>query len=246
MELARILQGIGFRDVEAKVYLAALELGEAPASQIARKARLKRPSVYVILKDLGRLGCVSSYTRRGVTRFAAHDPKSIVNRALDRAQAAATVLPELVALAEREGTAKPRVRFFEGIDGLKVILEETIAGPKHRIEKWSDAELAEKTLGRYYGEYLAKRLAHHIPMRSILEDNRAARAIAERSARELHEVRIVPATEYDFNDEITIYGDKLAIVSYKDHVGLIVQNRAIADTQRAIFKLCWERAGTFK
>lgn len=81
-------------------------------------------------------------------------------------------------------------------------------------------------------------------MRSILEESPAARAAAGRSIRELHDVRVIPADQYNFNDEIMIYGDKLAIISYPDHLGLIVQNRAIADTQHAIFKLCWERAGS--
>lgn len=244
MALKTILRGIGFRDAEARVYLACLELGESPASRIAKKARMKRPSVYVVLKELGRHGHVSSYTRRGVTVFAAHDPKAIVAAAVSRARAAEAALPELTAITEREDAAKPHVRFYEDIEGIKAILADTIANPKHRIDRWSDVEFAEKVLGRAYREeYHRKRIDQRIPLRSILEDNQAARTAAGRSIRELHEVRVIPADQYDFNDEIMIYGDKLAIISYPDHLGLIVQNRAIADTQRAIFKLCWERAG---
>lgn len=242
MNLIPILEGIGLRRPEAQVYLAAVELGEATAADIAKKARLKRPSVYVLLGDLVRRGRVSTVDRRGVARFTAQDPKMLVATFRERTHAATAALPELEALAKRRSESKPSVSYYEGMDGLTAIMEDTITAPNTTILKWSDAELASKTLDAYYSEHIKRQVERNIFVRSVLEDNETARLFKVRQITEKRDVRIIPKT-YNFNDEITIYGNKVAIISYKDLVGLIIENKAFAETQHAIFELCWERAG---
>jgi sugar-specific transcriptional regulator TrmB len=48
------IQNYGFSDKEAKIYLTTLELGSAIASTIARRAELKRVTVYALLNDMKR------------------------------------------------------------------------------------------------------------------------------------------------------------------------------------------------
>lgn len=243
MELIKKLHGIGFRDVEARVYLAALELGEGLASEIAKKARLKRPSVYVILKDLIKQGHISGYTRRGTTRFVARDPKLIVGSAVERADTARHALPELLALFKTEHIAKPRIHYYDGYEGIVTIMEDVIVTGNKTIDVWSDLELAAKTFGQYYGEYIRRRIEKNIFVRGVIEDNKTGRAFAERGEKGKRDVRLVPANRYNFNDEIIIYDDKVAIIAHKDLMGVIIQNKMFADTERSIFELSWERAG---
>ena len=47
---------------------------------------------------------------------------------------------------------------------------------------------------------------------------------------------------YLFKNEINIYDDKVAIISHEDQIGVIIQNKNIADTQRSIFELGFEYA----
>lgn len=244
MNLSKVLQGLGFRDVEARVYLAILELGEATASEIAKKTKLKRPSVYVILKDLIRQGQVSSYIRKKVTRFISQSPESVVAHARERLHQVEISLPEFQALHKAgEKSGKPRIRYFEGVEGLITVMEESIAGNDKTILVWADLDLSKKTFGDYYTDYTKMRVERNISVRAILEDNKVARAFKEKSVSEKAEARIIPAVNYDFNDEIQIYDDKVAIISHHDQIGVIVENQAIANTQRAIFRLGWERAG---
>lgn len=246
MDLIKTLQGIGFRNVEAKVYLAALELGEAMASDIAKKTRLKRPSVYVVLKDLIKSGLVSSYSRRGVTRFVARDPKAVVHAALEKAQTADAALPEFVALLKTEESAKPRVQYFDGADGLIAIMEDTIATGNKTILAWADIGLAWRTLEHYYPEYIRKKNERGILVEGIFVNNEMGRLFQKRGVPEKREVRLVPADEFPMSNEINIYDDKVAIVSHKDLMGVIIQNKEIADTQRSIFKLGWKAAREYE
>ena len=50
--LSQVLQDNGFTEKEAKIYLATLELNNAPASSIARRVNENRVTVYSILKNL--------------------------------------------------------------------------------------------------------------------------------------------------------------------------------------------------
>lgn len=243
MDLTKTLQGIGFRDVEAKVYLATLELGEALASEIAKKARLKRPSVYVILKDLMKKGHISSYSRRGVTRFMARDPKLIVSAATERADSAHHSLPELLALYKHgDKPGKPRIQYFEDTEGLITIMEDTIVTADKTILSWADLALAYNTLRDYYPTYTRKRIERNIFVKGIYEDNKIGLMFQQNAIKARREVRLIPEKTYNLTNEIMIYDDKVAILSHKDLIGVIIQSQDVADSQRAIFHLGWEMA----
>ena len=59
---------------------------------------------------------------------------------------------------------------------------------------------------------------------------------------ELRELYFIPRNEFPFKNEINIYDDKVAIISHEDNVGVILQNKNIADTQRSIHKLTFNYA----
>ncbi|MBT5823520.1 hypothetical protein HOH67_00115, partial [Candidatus Peregrinibacteria bacterium] len=62
------------------------------------------------------------------------------------------------------------------------------------------------------------------------------------SEKEKREIYLIPKEKFNFENEINIYNDKLSIISYKDKMGVIIQNAAIADTQRSIFNFAFEYA----
>ena len=77
--LKTLLQKIGLSEKDSEVYLACLELGTQPASVIARKAGLKRPTTYLILEELLKKGLVSEYTGSNVKFFTAVSPDYLLN-----------------------------------------------------------------------------------------------------------------------------------------------------------------------
>ncbi len=242
MNLQKILQDLGLRDVEAKVYLATLELGEATAAAIAKKTRIKRPSVYVLLKSMIRQGYISSYTRSKVTRFAALDPKKLVNLASERVAKAEAALPDFNALSKDESQTKPRIQFYEGINGLITVMEDTIVKGDTTIYAWADIELAWKTLGDYYPEYIRKKNERNVFVKAIFVENKTAHRFKSLSKEEGRNARLIPADKYPMSNEIIIYDDKVAILSHIDQVGVIIQNQEIMKTQLGIFKLGWDMA----
>lgn len=72
------LIAFGLSPKEAKVYIAALELGESPASEIANYAGEQRLSTYSILERLCKKGFVSQYQKKRVKFFRALSPESFL------------------------------------------------------------------------------------------------------------------------------------------------------------------------
>ena len=56
-------------------------------------------------------------------------------------------------------------------------------------------------------------------------------------------VKVVPEGSALFNHDINqiIYGDKVSFIDYKSLTAVIIENKGIADSQREIFKLLYQR-----
>jgi len=241
MSLIKVLNDIGFEKTEAKIYLATLQLGESPASAIAKNAGIKRPSAYVTLKSLIRRGYITSYVRQHVTKFVALDPKVVVRRSVERAEKAKDVLPELEALSlSTEGLSKPKIEYYEGYNGMVAIMEDTLNYPNSTILGWNDTKLAVETLEDYYPEYISRKNERNIFVKAILIDDGVGKAFKAKGQVEKRQVKLVTREDLPIANEINIYGNNLFIISHKDMIGVIIRNKKVADTQRAIFNLCWK------
>jgi hypothetical protein len=91
-----------------------------------------------------------------------------------------------------------------------------------------------------------------IRLRGIAPDDATGRRVRGEDRRYLREIRLVPAKKFDFRNEIKIYDNKVAIVSFPagatkdDMFGVIIESREVAETQRQIFEMAWGFAGTKK
>lgn len=71
------LQDLGLSEKEARVYLAALKIGRATADQLAKQAKIVRPTAYVQLENLIRMGLMRTYDEGKKTYFAPESPESL-------------------------------------------------------------------------------------------------------------------------------------------------------------------------
>jgi sugar-specific transcriptional regulator TrmB len=76
MDIVTTLQKLGLTEKQATVYMAMLELGEAGMTKIAKKANLKRPTVYLIIDELNLLGLAGEILK-GKKKFYSAAPKEI-------------------------------------------------------------------------------------------------------------------------------------------------------------------------
>ncbi len=242
MNLQNVLSNIGLSAKESKVYLASLELGPSPASDIALRAKLNRVSTYDILEKLIKRGFLSTYTQKRVKYFVATEPdilrQDVRQKYLDFKEA----LPDLRRL--HGSTYVPRIRYYEGIDGVKKVYADTLTA-KTEIFNYADSKSIREFWPDYDEEYVNQRVKRRIYLRGIAPFDELGQKIAADNERKHRDIRLVKVGSFAFANEINIYDDKVSIVSFgkNEVVGMIIESPEIANTQRAIFMMAWEFAG---
>lgn len=131
--LTNILEQQGFSPLEARVYLATLELGQAPASQIARKIQENRVTVYSTLQNMVKKNQILTVTKNKVVQYSAISPKTLLKLAQEKADLISEKMPEFLALSTLFND-KPSVQFYDGLDGLKLIYEDTLNYPSTTLK----------------------------------------------------------------------------------------------------------------
>ena len=249
MQIERLLEQFGLNETQSDVYFTILQMGSGSIQEIARKSRTKRTTTYSVLETLITKSLVS-FSHRGAHReYFAEDPKKLPlildeaeRRIANQKKSLNDILPELSSFYNAHAT-KPRIRLYEGVNGLKQVFEETLELKRgEETLAYSTAKLVHLFLEDWIQGYVKKRVAKGITQRAIVEDSPEARYHWQNDKEELRETVIVPREAFPFSNEINIFRNKLFIISYKELLGVVIESEEIARTQKAIFELAWRGA----
>lgn len=237
-KLEKTLESFGLNLKESAVYLASLELGSAVVQKIARQNGLPRPTVYGILEDLAAKGLVSSFEKRGVKHYTAEDPEKLIELAKEKVRALEQALPQLRALYKTVET-RPLVRFFQGKDGMKAVLEEVLKD-RQNFMAISSADDLFTVLEDYFPKFVERRVKLKIANRVILRDSPKARERKALGQKELRQVRLI-APSYEFHGMKMIFGRKVAFFTFNQAlVTVVVESAEVARLEQAEFELLWQ------
>ena len=249
------LESLGLSEKEVAVYLAALELGHATVSHIARRTGVNRTTAYAVLDSLSAKGLVSVSGKEPKEEYVAESPEKLVTFLKDKLaeteerkgkiqnkiKATEELLPRLKAL-HKVGD-RPSVRFFDGKDGLKFVFDDTLehAGPDG-IRSFASYEDMAGSLGPQYGGYIKRRVAKGIFGRGIYPKTPASLERQKRDPEEMRELVLLPAEDPNTYPEIDIYGNRVMIASAKEELGVIIESAGVAAAMKRIFDLAWAEA----
>ena len=241
------LQDIGLSEKEAKVYMAALEIGRATAEQLAKHAKLVRPTTYLQIKSLMEKGLVSTYEEGKKTYFAPESPELLKRLLikqksdLDAKQGSlAALLPELLRQFESAGE-RPVVRFFPGKDGIAAVREEVLATKSKQTHiLFSASDLFKLFSQAELDDYTNRREALGIHSKGIYTD----KEVFDISVlNPLTERRGFPLNVLPLTIDIYIFDDKVGILSLKGFLfGLVIQSSEIASSIKTVFDFLWQQA----
>lgn len=241
-ELISTLKDFGFSKKEADMYLAVLELGEAQISDIAKKANLPRTSCYEIIKALVNHRMVSYFVKKRTRLYVAESPKKIAALFEHRVQVFREILPRLQAISN-QAHATPLIRFYEGEEGVKVILNEVIS-EKRNFDAITSIDDAYTLFAGDFADFVEVRQKHYLHVRLLTVRSKQSEELKAADAQSLRETRCFVPEKYTFRTANWIFGDKVALLSFeRDHsMGLIIHDVALADTFRMYFELMWQNA----
>ncbi len=240
-KIAQILMNNGFEHKEAIVYLCVLEMGELPVSRIALKTNLKRSTTYTIVESLHRKGYVSVNIHKGMQYVSAISPQVLIDSFKRSAGMAEEILPELINIAYAS-PFKPRIRFFEGLEGIKQVLRE-FSHSKTRTMGFSDyRDMPENLLDFIRGEVIPQRKKNKNRAQFIVPNNEKNQKIQEEDAKYYTEHKLVNFPSPTNPIELLIFGEsEIAFLSYTkgEQFGVIIDSASIHDTLQNIFLLIW-------
>lgn len=252
--IEELLSEIGLDEREKSVYLALLQFGPLSASLIARKTNLGRTYIYDIAEELKEKGLISETERLKMRHFAAEPPerlvsylesqKSQIERKKERLSA---LLPTLTSLYQPSAIL-PKVRFYEGQEGIKAIYEDTLKGNhKEVLQSVSVKDVLESPGKTFMNKYIRRRAQLGIRARAIhdIEDYPGDKKTGYNSVTSkefLREVRY-PKGKVDFTAMVMMYGNKVAMMStQKENFGFIVESAEFANTFRVYFEALWQNS----
>jgi predicted DNA-binding transcriptional regulator len=251
MVLAQRLEQIGLTDKESKVYSSLLELGQATAQSLATKSGVNRATTYVALESLIRKALVTSIIKQKKTFFIIESPLQLLELLYkekklteEKIIIAKKVMPELEML-ERLTGERAKVKFFEGKSGIELI-QKSIERSKLKV---IDTIFHVNEALTYFPISPAD---HRQVIKRKIKDARAIFIydpkvpIPKYPVFKGEERRYLPANKFPFHADFTFWVDRVALISFDNLVGIVIENKTIVEAMRTMFNLAWEGAQKYK
>ncbi len=241
------LQDFGLSDKEARVYLAALEIGRATADQLAKHSKIVRSTTYVQLESLMKMGLMSTYEEGKKTYFAPESPELLKRLLIKqkeemsfKEQGLLSVLPILLQQFEGAGE-RPVVRFFPGKEGITAVREEMLTTKEKKTYAiFSPEHLAKLYSQEYLDEYSDKRKALGIHSKGIYLYKEYFKQAGLDS---LTERRFLPPAIFPLTVEISLFDNKTVIFPLAGTLfGMVIESEQITASMKVIFNFLWGQA----
>ncbi|OGL68371.1 hypothetical protein A3D60_00685 [Candidatus Uhrbacteria bacterium RIFCSPHIGHO2_02_FULL_47_29] len=244
-----LLIKIGLEEKEAEVYETLLSLGKTGMGKILNKVSLKRGSAYNAVYGLKAKGLVTELEEHGRKVFQVENPDRLASVLKTNEQslkeAEQTLMGSLPSLKSAYNLImhRPNVRFFEGDEGVRTVLEDSLTSHE-TIYSYIDNTLANEYFPKINEEYVSRRKRLGVVKRMISFDESYVRAHADRYRNALTEVRVVPTPPEHIRAVMQIYDGKISYLTLQPEtlIGVIIEDERIYQMHRVLFELAWVAA----
>ena len=248
MRIERSLDELGLDKNKGNVYLALLQLGKGTAQDIAKKAGLPRTTAYEILQHLVEVGVIGVQIKKLGRVYLAQSPEKLYNILEKRQKSLSSIMMELSSLYHTSGM-KPRVKLFEGKDGVREAWEDTIKIPnKTYCEIGSIVDLYNDRENDYMKDYVQRRAIAKVKLRALRcagpdQQFDEKNDIWPTSLSEIREVRYA-RLGFDLPLSLMIYdNNKVAIIdTQNENFGMIIESADFNLTFQNLFETIWQVA----
>ncbi|EFK95675.1 transcriptional regulator, TrmB [sediment metagenome] len=237
MDINNFLHQFGLSNKESDVYLACLELGSTTVNEISIKANIKRTTTYDVLASLIKQGLIIQTQKAKKRLFYAESPerlKKLLEEKLDKLN---QVMPLLKSFCNTI-QGKPKIMFYEGRDGLKKVYEDALNYPPEMLAIVTENVLTHLDKD-FCDDYIKRRTRLNIRVRAIASENKEMSRYKSEDEKYIKQTKLVAADKFLFTIEMMIYGNKVAFISFKEKLGIIIESEDINNNMRAFFGLAW-------
>lgn len=245
----KILIEAGLSEEQSAIYSALLDKGPLKAGSISSWTGLKRGLVYKVLDQLENMGLISQKGGEGTVAVFSPNHPSRLTEIMEQKEKSFSLAKETVsfslgALSSKFNllSGKPNVQFFEGKEGIKKVLEDTLLVPSGtEIYTYADIEAITKYIPEINKEYSDKREKLKIKKRGLVLDTEKAHQIIKDYHTDVTETKFIKSNIGEFETVIQIYENKISYITLKNDsmIGVIIEDSSIYKIHKAIFETLW-------
>lgn len=244
--LHTLFLSFGINEIETEIYLYLAKNGASDVAGITKHLGLSRTTIHEALASL-LVRDYLSYEKKGRQAFySITDPEKLMSLLEEKKRQDKQLESEfregisyLSGLARLQ-TDKPGIRFFEGEEGMKEALYDSLSA-QGEIISFINSETVEAFGKDIDAQYVQERIKRNIQKRIILVDNSLGRAYAKNIDPQFTHIKFVSAEQYSFEGASEIYNDTVThlMVSGGHITGILIRHPEIAREQRMLFEFLW-------
>ncbi len=236
------LKELGLNEKQARIYLALVEIGKGTAYAIAKQAKVKRPTTYVILEELRLKGLVLKVPQNKNQVFIAKDPRELFAEQEEKLSYARRVLPELLARASKDSNTATTF-LFEGPDGMKRALDyglDQLEG-KQLLCYHAKAPKGIHSVPKIYFDHYTNLQKRAVIVRGIESSHVGTSLFREMDKKFGIKTLSLPQSEFSSNISVEIAGTFIRVLLHKNSQALIIENKDFAEMMKQVFEIVWKK-----
>lgn len=247
------LEFLWMKKEEVKIYLCLLEYWSLAISSISKITWVKRVNCYHYCDKLLDSWYILISKKHWNKVFSAENPKVFINKEKEKLNIIENILPNLISLSE-QNTNKPNIIFFEWEKWIKQIFSKIEELKNVEIVSFSSFSRLSKFFSQedFLQKHLEKRISQKVKTRFISpKEGNSKETITKLFPKffdkSLLEIFLISSNNFFFDSEITIFDEHIAILnlSGQNPIWIIIQDKSLYKTQKAIFDLAWLWATSF-
>lgn len=241
-----LLENLGLKEKEAKIYIILLKEGPSLANSIAKNTEILRSSIYDYLDTLIEKGFVTYTIKSGKKYFQAVSPSKIMDNFNEKKEKEEEVLKiAVLELSKFEGltSKKSSVEVFEGKEGIKTAFMNILKdNPKEISAIGSGASY--RLLPAFFEYWHKERRKRKILIKLVYNDSPEMRKTAKEKAKgTFTEYRFLPRKHISLTGTL-IYNNNvmLAIWSAETPLAVLIRSKDASRTYKDNFEVLWKNS----
>lgn len=244
------LMQLGLAKNEAELYEVLINNPDATIPLLTEKSLFSRTMLYYILDNLMKFNLVTIKKNGKKTVYVAAPPEELEELIIKREREVAQQkkmfeeIKDVLGSEYRLAHQKPGIRFFEGKDGFKKALYDTLTA-REEICSIVDADAVQEYVTEINAEYVKKRYAAQKRKKILVLDTPKTREYLKHHQNdELTETRFLPKKVSFFHTGLQIYDQKVLYQTLRaDHImSVLIHDPDIYLLQKSLFDTLWDEA----
>ncbi|MDP3985457.1 MAG: helix-turn-helix domain-containing protein [bacterium] len=253
-QITDILKSLGLSATESAIYLAGLGQPAIGVNELVKYTRIKRTTVYHALETLMEKGLAA---KKGTARrlvYVMTRPEhlqKLLDERIKEIEAQKQGLTKIIPLLAQRTAALPtavQVSHFEGIEGIKLVVEEALYAKSRRWDILAPSKNFFSEFDKAYSDYfMTTRRARGIVTRSLWEHDPNRRILTAQEISERQPRFLSKAMRGKFNSVMILFDDKVALISsLRELNAVLIQSQEFHATMEAMFEGLWLQAEPYE